>query len=178
MIRWQYGAEDGIKNCCYHIALKISQNPSEFVGSVQSTWKPLVTNYDALGDYSQSLHVTLERPWNVTTSIISTPLPLPTSASCRPVFTSKLWNIPDGFFFLYISRLHMHCLKVEKRHFTFSSFWQTPRRNALSQTIELAVVYARTQHLLRMHNSRSLSSMTIQETDLYALKNCLSKVHV
>jgi hypothetical protein len=167
MIRWQYGAEDGIKNCCYHIDLKISQKPSEFVGCVQSTWKPLDNNYGALGDYSQRFYVTLKRLWNVTTSIISTPLPLHTSASCRPVFTSKLWNIPDGFFFLYMNRLHMHCLKVEKKAITFSSFWHTPRRNALSQTFGLVVVHARTQHQLRMHKSRSLSSMTIQEADLY-----------
>jgi len=132
MVRCQYKAEDGIKKC-YHIALKISQKPSECVDSVQSTWKPLDTNYDALGDYTQSLYVTLQRLWNVTTSIISTPLPLPTSASCRPVFTSKLWNIPGGVF-LRMSSLYMHCMKAERKALTFSSFWHTPRRNALSQT--------------------------------------------
>jgi len=60
MIRCQYGAEDGIKKC-YHIALKLSQKPSECVDSVQSTWEPLDTNYDALDDCTQSLYVTQQR---------------------------------------------------------------------------------------------------------------------
>jgi hypothetical protein len=114
MIWCQYRASDGIKNCCYHIALKISQRSFEFVGRVQSTWKPLVTNYDALVDYIQCLCVTLRRLWNVTNSIIPTPLPLPASASCRPipVFTSKLWNITAG---VSLHMIYVHCFKVEKK---------------------------------------------------------------